>query len=773
MEITRRSKVSRRPAFFFLLSLACLIATSVVSLTDVERTFLDVPSADSARESLRFITSKPHTAGTAGDLEMATYVHDYFVSEGIPSVEIQPVDALLSAPVSSSLQLLRVDGDPAVGGGVEVVFDAALSEDVLDIDATSDTWYRNHTFNGYSPSGNVTAQMVYANYGRPEDFDALEAAGVSVDGTIVIIRYGKCFRGLKAMNAQARGAVGVIIYSDPQQCGSTWGPTYPDGGWRPSFSVQRGSVVFNSLCIGDPSRAAADRTVEEICGFSLDELRPLVPVMPISYGDAEPFLRGLGGTVAPEGFQGGLNFTYTLGPSGPSNLVRMCVENEEHVGPVWNVIGTIPGTLPIGQDRPIILGNHRDAWVFGAVDPNSGTSALIEVARGLGALLEGGWRPRRTIVLCSWSGEELGMVGSTAWGEANAEGLLANAAVYLNVDCAVDGHLLRIKATPSLSGLLGGVLSDINDPDTGKTLFEAWSGDVQMLGSGSDYAVFLHHLGVATVDFEFQVDLHAQYGVYHSIYDSFSWVDNYGDPGFRYFRTAACLWGLMALRLADPEILPFDPTCQATAIEKYLADLVEIDEDGGGTDGSIRLAATDFTPLKDAVGAFRAAADSVGSWAGPDSFCGISATASQQDNSNIVSVPFKQAQRARAVGLRTGVVGSSGDGGLRGTSGSRRGSRGLLQEGRVRTAVEGVGGLNERLTMTERRFLSEDGLPGRPWFQHVLQAPGLYLGYAAESFPGITQALSDGDKELAQEQVLVVAACVMDAAEFLSGGTTP
>ncbi|CAM9873000.1 unnamed protein product [Ascophyllum nodosum] len=658
---------------------------------------------------------------------MAHYVHDRFSAAGIPLVEIQPVDALLSTPVESSLEMLD-----SISG--ETLFAASLSEDILDLDTTSDSWFRNHTYNGYSPSGNVSAAFVYANYGRPEDFDALEAVGVSVEGKIVITRYGKCFRGLKAMNAQNRGAVGTIIYSDPQQDGFTKGPAYPNGAWRPASSVQRGSVHFNSLCAGDPSRAASDKTVEEVCGFSRDELVPLIPVMPISYGDAEPFLRALGGLVGPEGFQGGLNFSYTVGPS--SAVVRMVVENEEHVGPVWNVVGTISGTLPEAEDRPVVLGNHRDAWAFGAVDPNSGTACLIELARGLGVLLGGGWRPLRTIILCSWSGEELGMIGSTAWGEANAEGILAKAAAYLNVDSAVSGSFLNIKATPTLAGLIEGALGDVEDPASGGTLLDAWSDHLQMLGSGSDYTVFLDRLGIASVDFAFKQDP-AGYAVYHSVYDSFSWVENYGDPGFRYFQASARLWGLMALRLASPDVLPFDPRRRATALEEYLAALTPPPPSDGKRGASVSLSEDDLAPLARAIAAFRTAADEIGRLTAASVLEGI---------------PVEAVTEARAVMLR-------GAGGVTGRrEGGRAGATGLTTDD-----------LNERLAMTERRFLSPEGLPGRPWYRHVLQAPGLYLGYAADSFPGITQALRDGDEALARAQVLVAAVCVTDAADFLSG----
>ena len=302
------------------------------------------------------------------------------------------------------------------------------------------------TFNGYAPSGDVTAPAVYANYGTPDDFDALAGAGVDVKGKVVLVRYGQCFRGLKAMNAQDRGASAVIIYSDPADDGYGRGTVYPDGPWRPASAVQRGSAQFMSLCAGDPFRAderyaAAGLSTESLCSYSANDTVPSIPVLPMSYGDAAPILAALGGAAAPTGFAGGIEgLEYTLGPS-EGTVVRVTADNRFVTTPIWNVVATVPGSLPADEDQPVLLGNHRDAWVFGAADPNSGTAAMIEVARGLGALLEAGWRPKRTIKLLSWSGEEYGLLGSTGWGELNAEAL-KRAVAYLNIDVATSGDQL-------------------------------------------------------------------------------------------------------------------------------------------------------------------------------------------------------------------------------------------------------------------------------------------------------------------------------------------
>lgn len=337
----------------------------------VEATFVAALSAESARASLQYLTSEPHMAGTPGDLKMAQYVQAQWQSFGIQNAEIQPVPALLSYPLQDkqpSLTLLDHNTNTPL-------FTAALTEPILPEDPTSDTFLRNHTYLGYSPSGDVTAPLVYANYGRPEDFDVLEAAGVAVQGSIVLVRYGACFRGLKVMNAEQRGALGVLIYSDPQQDGFTAGPVYPAGPWRPPFGVQRGSVQFLSLCAGDPGRAALAEeglTAEDVCGYATEDMKPKIPVLPISYGDATPFLQSLADAasssssspIAPPSFQGGLNLTYHLGPS--VDLVRFATHNHELIGVIWNVIGLVKSRhYGTRRDRLVVLGNHRDAWVDG------------------------------------------------------------------------------------------------------------------------------------------------------------------------------------------------------------------------------------------------------------------------------------------------------------------------------------------------------------------------------------------------------------------------
>ena len=432
-------------------------------------------------------------AGTPGDYHDAHYVLDALSS--LPGFEahIEQRHAMLTYP-SGRPHLVAPDMD----------YVASLSEDVLANDSTSDTLWRNHTFNAYSPSGNATAPLVYANYGRPEDFDVLAKLGISVQNKLVLMRYGKCFRGLKAMNAESRGAIGSIIYSDPMEDGDAPGrDAYPKGPWRPKSGVQRGSVQFNSRCAGDPWRLYATKTkegdnatattVEDICGYPTEELIPRHPVLPISYGDAEPLLRALGGPIPPTeaGFQGGLDgLVYRVGPLAFD--VTLVTQNSFNPGKIPNVIATMEGA-DHDEAGPVILGNHRDAWVFGAVDPNSGTTALLEVGRCLSALYRNGWRPKRTIILASWSGEEYGLLGSTAFAEMHEnEHVMKDAIAYLNVDIAVGGNKrLEASATHSLDKLFLDAASKIPSPDNDpanphKKLIDNVSGEMGTLGSGSD-----------------------------------------------------------------------------------------------------------------------------------------------------------------------------------------------------------------------------------------------------------------------------------------------
>jgi len=541
-------------------------AQGSVSQRSREEQFRAVPAADSAREHLKRLTAEPHVAGTKEDYATAIYVRDQIRSYGIPA-DLKEYDVLLPYPRQPSIVEI-------VGKRRERL---SLKEAVVPEDPTSSSPKIIPLFNGYSPSGDVTAPLVYANYGLPPDYEALKKLGVDVKGKIVLARYGNSFRGVKAKVAEENGAIGLIIYSDPADDGYSQGDVYPKGPWRPESSAQRGSVQYLFQYPGDPLTPGKP-SIPGVPRLKIEEATDLtrIPVQPISYGDARRLLEPMRGPVRPLGFQGGLPFAYHVG--GTDDLrVHLKTEMDYQIRKIWNVVARIEGNEE--RDRWVIMGNHRDAWTFGAVDPNSGTTAMLEAARGFGKLLKNGWKPRRTIVLCSWDGEEYGLIGSTEWAEEYAEELKEKAVAYLNMDAAVSGANFGASSVPSLWKLIRGATRDIRDPKTGKSIYQQWQdrsreplpepdltdaqagSDVKIaearigaLGSGSDYTPFLQHLGIPSLDMGFGGD----YGVYHSAYDSFYWMTHFGDPTFAYHMAAAQLWGTVAMRLADADGLPFD-----------------------------------------------------------------------------------------------------------------------------------------------------------------------------------------------------------------------
>ena len=668
---------------------------------------LSSPQPDNLRQYLYDLTQRSHVAGTKGDFENAAYVHSQFQSMiGVENSKIDVVPVMLSYPKLRP----RLSTD---------FFEAKLAEDSLEEDETSgSTVWRNHTFLAYSPGGTVTAKLVYANYGRPQDFDTLKELGVSVYGTIVIMRYGECFRGLKVMNAEARGAVGTIIYTDPMEDGFRRGPVYPNGPWRPPSSVQRGSVQFNSKCAGDPWRLYfTNQGLPSPCGYNASELVPSHPALPISYEDAQPLLESIGGPQGPDVFQGGLDFNYTVGPS--EYYVTLSTYNQNTPGTIPNVIATIPGSDPSAGS--IILGNHRDAWVFGAVDPNSGTAVLLELARSFSMLLQKGWKPRRTILLASWSGEEYGLLGSTAFAELSPD-IVKDAIAYLNVDCAVKGNNgpLSVSLTHSLEELFVNATQTIPAPNQcccccNQTLYDKWDQQLNSLGSGSDYTVFLDRLGVVSLDMSYEGD----YGVYHSVYDSFSWMEQQGDPSFEIHQAMTRLWILLTYRLASEEILPLRMSSQALRLQRDLQDL----------QASVAGVDLNWTEILVAAEDFRQAAASIDA----------------------------QVQQAR---LSTTTSSAAAD-----FSHSLRASR--------PTTPQSQTSINDRLAFTERRFLSQKGLPNRPWFRHILQAPGYYLGYGSQALPGIAESLHNNNTQEAKAQVEEATALIREAAKYLRGDDDP
>ncbi len=676
-----------------------------------EEMYQRLPAPDSAREHLRRLTAEPHVAGTKEDYATAIYVRDKMRSYGIPS-ELNEYDVLLNYPKQ-----------PAV---VELItprrrLRLGVKEALIPADPSSSSSKIIPLFSGYSPSGEVTAPLVYVNYGLPPDYEALKKVGVEVKGKIAIARYGNSFRGVKAKVAEDNGAVGLIIYSDPADDGYAQGDVYPKGPWRPVSSAQRGSVQYLFQSPGDPLTPGRPSVPGE-ARLKIEEATNLtrIPVQPISYGDAKLLLEPLGGPVRPAGFQGALPFSYHV---GGTEAVRVHLKTvmDYQIRKIWNVISRIEGNEE--KDRWVIMGNHRDAWTFGAVDPNSGSTAMLEAARGFGELLKSGWKPRRTILMCSWDGEEYGLLGSTEWAEDNAAELKQKAVVYLNMDAAVSGANFGAASVPSLWKLIRAATRDVTDPKSGKSVYQQWQdtnrerrGDAALteaqtgsdspiaearigsLGSGSDYTPFLQHLGIPATDMGFSGD----YGVYHSAYDSFHWMAHFGDPSFAYHATAARLWGVVAMRLAGAEGLQFDYTDYAKQISDFFEESMK-------TAKRRNLAnALDEKPMRDAIKRFWEEA--------------------------------ALTEKARQEALPN-FGGGSGDRKLR--------------------------RINEALIGVERAFTDPRGLRGRTWYTHQIYAPGTYTGYAAQPLPDFRQALEDRNTTNAKEALGRIVEAINRGAEVL------
>ena len=647
---------------------------AAVTQRRLEEQFRAVPAPKSAREHLRKLTIEPHIAGTKEDYATAIYVRDQLRSYGL-NAELKEYDVWLNYPNSPSIVELITSRRQRL----------AITEAVVPGDATSSHPKITPLFNGYSASGDVTGPLVYANYGLPGDYDELKKVGVDVKGKIVLVRYGNSFRGVKAKVAEDHGAIGCIIYSDPADDGYMQGDVYPKGPWRPVASGQRGSVQYLFDYPGDPLTPGKP-AIDGVPRLKPEEATDLtrIPVQPIAYDVAKTLITPLKGPVRPKGFQGGLPLAYHVGGTADVK-VRLKTDMDYKIRKIWNVIARIDGSQE--PDRWVILGNHRDAWVFGAVDPNSGTSAMLEVGRGFGELVKKGWKPKRTIILGSWDAEEYGLIGSTEWAEEYAADLREKAVAYLNLDAAVSGSSFGASSVPSLWKLIRDVTRDVKDPKSGKSIYQEWQersrdgrterlanetaeARIGSLGSGSDYTPFLQHLGVPSTDIGFNGD----YGVYHSAYDSFYWMDHFGDPGFLYHVAAAQVWGTLAMRLAEAEALPFDYTDYAGQIREFFAE-------------ALRLAKQR----------------------------NLSSSFNEQDMNKAINDFAEEAARVEK---------------------NRRDAVSDKDKSKLKR-------INDALIGVERSFIDERGLKGRAWYKHQIYAPGIYTGYAAQPLTDFRQAIDD------------------------------
>ena len=654
--------------------------------TKIEKSFKAIPSPAQERRQHRIFTAEPHLAGSKRNNDLADYIAREWRKQGLENVVIHRYDVYTTAPKSASLELVA-----------PIHYRAGLREDRYSDDPDTKNPRVSSAFSGMSISGEVTAPLVYAHSGNPEDYDLLRKEGIDVKGKIVLVRYSNpySYRGFKALTAEHEGAGAILIYSDPAEDGYKKGKVFPDGPWGPESHVQRGAITYDFMVPGDPltpgwaSVPGAKRIpLEQAVSV------PKIMALPLSWKDAKPLLENLGGPRAPDDWQGGLPLQYHLG--GDRARVHLRIEMDNGVKPYYVVEGRIRGaTLP---HEWVVLGNHRDAWVFGGVDPSSGTASMMELTRALGRLKQQGMLPRRTIIVCSWDGEEVGLTGSTEWGEQFADDLRKKAVAYLNVDSSTSGPDFDGSAVASLAPMLVEISHSLKDP-SGRSLYEAWKDSVTRtrkdehdpreltdanladtrIGSGSDHTVFLNFVGMPVIGLQFN----GPYGVYHSMYDDFFWMNHFGDPGYRYHTLMSQLWGVTALRLANADLLPFDFASYADNVRQFVAELSK------GKD----MSQLDLKPVLSAIEDFESAGKKL--------------------NSSLQQT---------------------------------------LSSGKVDAKVAGE--MNASMMQVERNWLNPDGIPGRPWFKHILY--GCRFTYAHLELPGLTEAVEKQDWTTAQQQAEIL-----------------
>jgi N-acetylated-alpha-linked acidic dipeptidase len=705
--------------------------------SEVEKKFTSVPTPEEERRQHRIFTQEPHIAGSKRNNELAEYIRDEWKKQGLEDVVIRRYDIYGTNPKSTFLEMTAPKH-----------YQATLREAPIAGDDDSNNPAITGAWLGMSISGEITAPLVYAHSGNPEDYDLLRKNGISVKGKVVLVRYSNpySYRGFKALTAQREGAAAILIYSDPQEDGYKKGKVDPDGPWGPEYHIQRGAITYDFMVPGDPltpgwaSVPGAKRIrIEDAVSA------PKIMALPLSWHDAKPLLENLGGAAAPADWQGGLGFEYHFG--GEQEKVHLKIEMDNGTQPYYVVEGRIRGSeLP---DEWIVLGNHRDAWVFGGVDPSSGTASMMELTRALGQLKQQGMRPRRTIVVCSWDGEEVGLTGSTEWGEQFADELRSKAVAYINVDEATSGPDFTGQAVASLAPMLEETTRSLNDP-SGKTLYDAWKATTEhrrkennssgpfnsgvanstladtRIGSGSDHTVFLNFVGMPVIGLGFEGD----YGVYHSAYDDFYWMNHFGDPGYRYHTLMSQLWGVTALRLANADLLPFDFAMYASNIRQFVNDLasnnksVILSEVAGQRSESA-------TQSKDPMPACTTCSAS-GNF--QQAFVSGSATEPASVQLDLTKIE-KEIDQFEAAGKKLNE------------SLTRK-----LAQGHIDAKLAAT--LNHGMMQVERNWLNPDGIPGRPWFKHILY--GARFTYAHLELPGLTEAVEAKDWPTAKQQAAIL-----------------
>jgi N-acetylated-alpha-linked acidic dipeptidase len=688
-----------------------------------------IPDPKNLRAYMERLSARPHNVGSPYDKDNAEWLLSKFKEFGLDA-HIETFSVLFPTPKERLVEL--VDGGPH--------FTAKLQEPPVKEDPTSDqTAEQLPSYNAYSIDGDVTAPLVYVNYGTPEDYEVLERRGISVKGAIVIARYGRSWRGIKPLVGAEHGAVGCIIYSDPRDDGYSGGPTFPKGPWRPQEGVQRGSVQDSAVFMGDPLTPGYGATADAK-RVPLKDAQSLtkIPVLPISYADAEPLLAAIAGPVAPRDWRGGLGITYRIGP-GPAK-VHLKVFSNWDMHPLYDVIAKIPGsTYP---DEWIIRGNHHDAWVNGAEDPISGMVTVLEEARSMGELMKQGWKPKRTIIYCAWDGEEPGLLGSTEWVETHVDELRKHAVMYVNSD-SNDRGFLEMEGSHTLEHFMNDVARDVQDPETKlsvwkraqlKGIEDATSTDerrelrerhdmrLDMLGGGSDHAPFINFAGVASLGIGYGGEDHG--GIYHSIYDDFYWYTHFADYDFLYSRALSQTGGTAVMRMADADLLPFQFADFADDVKMYVH---EVEKFAGQQRDEIQE-----RNQKIQDGVYEATADPRETWVTPKK---------EELPPHLNFAPLDNAVEdllRSSAEYQKALDRASANGGTVLTSAS-------LQE------------INGLLIQSERKLTTPEGLPGRFWYKHELYAPGAYTGYAAKAIPAVRENLEQKKWKEAEQAAARVA----------------
>ena len=697
-----------------------------------------IPDPARMREAMKLLAARPHHVGSAYGKQNAEWIRDQFKSYGWQA-ELETFEVLFPTPRERLVELVA-----------PTKFTANLDETPIDVDPTSNQKDEQlPAYNAYSADGDVTGPLVFVNRGIPADYEELERRGISVKGAIVIAKYGGSWRGIKPKVAAEHGAIGCIIYSDPADDGFAGGDVFPNGPMRPPQGVQRGSVADMPTYPGDP-RTPGIGAVKGAKRLDLDEVPTItkIPVLPISYANAQPLLAALRGPVVPDAWKGGLPITYRFGP-GPAT-VHLKVKSDWNTRTLYNVIAKLPGTTE--ADQWIIRGNHHDAWVNGAEDPISGLVAELEEARALGQLVKQGWKPKRTIVYAAWDGEEPGLLGSTEWAETHADELKRKAVIYINSDTNGRG-ILFASGSHTLESFVNTVARDIEDPETKLTAWKrsqarrinTGSADdrrdarnredlrIGALGSGSDYSPFLQHLGIASLNMSYGGEDDG--GIYHSIYDDFYWFTHFSDTSFVYGKALAQTMGTAVMRLANADLLPFTFSNLAETAKNYTTELQrlrdtrhdQISETNRSIDEGVYFAVSDprdpvrapvrgvappqfnFAPLLNAVDSLTSAA--------------------------------RRYDRVAAT-VSTGAM-----------------------PAQKRASLKSV---NQRLVQAERALTSSDGLKGRSWYKHLLYAPGFYTGYGVKTMPAIRESIEQSEWKAVDGEIARVAAALTREATLVS-----